>query len=109
MVEYYYKDFESYSEIFLQHAKGMSKLMQILDEEIVNKGLPPVGRSKELFRMVQAITYHVNSAYKEKFDIEEDNEIRFTTYMSQDEILNVVKNTLKEEFNRFLESQNDFK
>ena len=70
MTEYYFEDFESYSEIFRQHAVYMAEMMKALDDEIIGNGLPPVGRAKELFRMTMDLTYHADQSYKKKFNIE---------------------------------------
>ena len=62
--EYYLHDSEAYLELFRTHAKGMANLMRALDDEIIDAALPPVGRSKELFRMTLDLSYQVDRAYK---------------------------------------------
>lgn len=109
MSEYYYKNLESYSEIFKGHAHAISSLMKILDESIIYAGLPPVGRTRDLFRMVFDLLYQVDTAYKEVNKIQEDTSIKFSTFMSQDEIISAMRNALKDEFDRFLETKNDNK
>jgi len=105
MTEYYFEDFESYSEIFRQHAVYMAEMMKTLDDEIIGNGLPPVGRAKELFRMTMDLTYHADQSYKKKFDIEEAD-FKLTTYMSQDEVISSMRTALKDEFDRFLDVSN---
>jgi hypothetical protein len=109
MSEFYYKNLESYSEIFKGHADAVSQLMKILDDSIIDAGLPPVGRTRDLFRMVFDLLYQVDTAYKEENKVEEVSSIKFSTFMSQDEIVNVMRNVFKEEFNSFLETKNESK
>lgn len=107
--EFYYKNLESYSEIFKGHAAAISNLMKILDDSIIHAGLPPVGRTRDLFRMVFDLLYQVDTAYKEENKIQEEISVKFSTFMSQDEIVSAMRNALKEEFNRFMETKNDDK
>ena len=106
--EYYLHDSESYLELFSAHAKGMANLMRALDEEIINAALPPVGRSKELFRMTLDLSYQVDRAYKNKHNIKE-TDIMISTYMRKDELKEDMRNLFVEEFNRFLSIQNNDK
>lgn len=105
MAEYYTENFESYSEIFKQHAIYLSELMKVLDDEIISMGLPPVGRTKELFRMTLDLTIQSDRAYREKHNIDEP-EFKLTTYMSEDEILSSMRTALRDEFERYLETRN---
>jgi len=109
MSEFYYKNLESYSEIFKDHADAISRLMKTLDDAIIHAGLPPVGRTRDLFRMVFDLLYQVDTAYKEENKIQEEINIKFSTFMSQDEIVSAMRNALKDEFDRFLEIKNDNK
>jgi hypothetical protein len=106
--EHYLHDSESYLELFSAHAKGMANLMRALDEEIINAALPPVGRSKELFRMTLDLSYQVDRAYKNKHNIKGPDVI-ISTYMRKDELKEDVRNIFVEEFNRFLSIQNNDK
>lgn len=106
--EYYLHDSESYLELFRAHAKGMANLMRAFDDEIIDAALPPVGRSKELFRMTLDLSYQVDRAYKNKHNIKEPD-FMISTYIRKDELKEDMRNIFVEEFNRFLSAQNDDK
>jgi len=95
-VEFYTENFESYVELFKEHSGYMAELMKILDDEIVSMGLPPVGRTKELFRMTLDLLYHVDEAYKKKHDITEPD-YKVTTYMSEKDVIRAMREAVKEE------------
>ena len=102
MAEYYFENFESYSELFRKHALYVSELMKILDDEIIGMGLPPVGRAKDLFRMTLDLTYPTDRAYKEMMGLKE-NEFKLTTYMDQNEVLDSMRTALRDEFTRYMD------
>jgi hypothetical protein len=99
--EYYVDDFENYAKIFKEHALYAAEFMRILDDEIIGRGLPPVGRTKDLFRMFMDLTYQVDETYKKRNGINAD-EFRLTTYMSADEVYNHMRTAFKEEFDRYM-------
>lgn len=101
MVEYYFENFDSYSEIFSEHALHVAELMKRLDDEIISMGLPPVGRTKDLFRMVLDLNYHVDQTYKQRHNLGEP-EFKLTTYMSKDDVISEMRNLLKEELTRYM-------
>jgi len=102
MAEYYAENFESYSELFRDHAVRFSELMKTLDDEIIGLGLPPVGKSKDLFQMAMDLTYHADRAYKDKY-CPQEAEFKLTTYMSKDEILSSMRTVFTEEFARYMD------
>lgn len=106
--EYYMNDFESYSELFKSHAKSLAKLMKIMDESIIHEDLPPVGRPKDLFRMVMDMSYQVDRAYKRANGIT-DPEYIVSLSTSREQMKEDMKTIFVEEFNRFLSTQNDDK
>lgn len=106
VVEYYYKDFESYAEIFKGHALNIAELMSILNDEFESMGLPPVERTRDLFRMTIDILYQVDNAYKEQNNINSGS-LFSPNFVSKDEMLDSMRTVLKEEFNRFLDISND--
>jgi len=108
MAEYYTQNFESYSEIFKEHAISLAELMKIMDDEIISMGLPPVGRTKDLFRMVLDTSYAVDRDYKAKHHIDEP-EYTVTSFMSKDEIFREMRSALSEEFARYMEHANETK
>jgi hypothetical protein len=101
MIEYYVENFESYSKIFSEHAIHISELMKILDDEVIGMGLPPVGRTKDLFRMVLDLSYQVDQTYKQRHNLEEPL-FKLTTYMDKDEVISEMRNLLKEELTRYM-------
>jgi len=104
MAEYYFENLESYSDLFKNHASSFSELMKILDDEIIGMGLPPVGRTKDLFRMTMDLSFAVDRSYREKHEIED--EFKLTTYMGKEDTVDAMKTVLREEFQRFMETQN---
>ena len=108
MAEYYTENFESYSEIFKEHAIALAELMKIMDDEIISMGLPPVGRTKDLFRMVLDVTFAADRAYKAKHKIEEPD-FNVAAFLGKDEILSSMRTALNEEFTRYLEHANEAK
>ncbi|MGA0128971.1 MAG: hypothetical protein ACO3I1_06760 [Burkholderiales bacterium] len=104
--EYYMSDFESYSELFKAHTEKLAKLMKIMDESIIHADLPPVGRPKDLFRMVLDMSYQVDRAYKKANGIK-DPEYIVALSTSRDQMKEDMKTIFVEEFNRFLSTQND--
>lgn len=105
MTEFYIENFESYSEIFKEHAVAIAELMKIMDDEIIGMGLPPVGRTKDLFRMTMDATFGADRSYRERYKVE-DQSVSITTFMSKDEIFSQMRNALSEEFARYMESTN---
>jgi hypothetical protein len=101
VIEYYFENFESYSGIFSEHALYISELMKLLDDQIISMGLPPVGRTKDLFRMVLDLSYHVDQTYKKRHNLEEPT-FKLTTYMSKDDVISEMRNLLKEELTRYM-------
>jgi hypothetical protein len=71
--------------------------MKILDDEIISMGLPPVGRTKELFRITLDLLYHVDRSYKKKHNLEEE-EYKMTTYMSEKAVISAMRSAVREEF-----------
>lgn len=96
MTEYYIENFESYSELFKENAGYIAELMKILDDEIISMGLPPVGRTKELFRMTLDLLYHVDKSYEKKHGIEAEG-FKVTTYMSEKDVIGAMQSALREE------------
>jgi len=103
--EYYMQNAESYVELFKAHAENLSVLMRTMDDAIINAGLPPVGRSRELFKMVLDLSYQVDRSYKKKHDIKE-NDLILSTYMTKDELKADMRNIFVEEFHRYIDGFN---
>lgn len=104
--EYYLDNPESYSELFESHAEKLVGLMRVMDDQIIMAGLPPVGRPKDLFRMVLDLSYQVDRAYKKKHNIK-DPDFIVSTYMTKDDLKAEMRTIFVEEFNRFLSTQNN--
>lgn len=104
MREYFHKDFDNYSPLFREHAIYFAELMKVLDDEFIGMGHPPAARTRELFRMTQELIYMVDNAYEQKFTPERESNFRFTSFVSQDEILSGVRTMLKEELAHYLGS-----
>lgn len=102
MSKYYQQDAESYIESFKEEVAIQVTFMKILDEEIVGKGLPPVGKTSELFSMVESIGYAADSRHKLKNNIV-DGDYDYMTYFKKEEILTDMRNILKEEVAKFFD------
>jgi hypothetical protein len=105
MSKHYQQDAESYLESFKEEVAAQVALMNILDECIVGKGLPPVGKSSELFSMVESIGYAADSRHKIKNNIVE-NDYNYVTYFKKDDMLTEMRNILKEEVALFFSRYN---
>ena len=100
MSKHYQQDAESYIESFKEEVAIQVAFMKILDEEIVGKGLPPVGKTSELFSMVESIGYAADSRYKLKNNIVE-GDYDYVTYFKKDDMLTEMRNILREEVANF--------
>jgi hypothetical protein len=104
MSKYYQQDFEGFLESFKEEVDAQLAMMKILDEQIIYKDLPPVGRSKELFRMIDTIGYAADHRYKKKNNIVE-NDFDYVTYFKKEDMLTEMRNIFREEVATFF-SQN---
>jgi len=96
MPKYYQQDVESYLESFKEEVAVQVAFMKILDEKIVDNGLPPVGKASELFSMVESIGYAADSRHKIKNNIVE-NDYDYVNYFKRDNMLTEMRNILREE------------
>jgi hypothetical protein len=96
MSKYYQQDFEGFLESFKEEVDAQVAMMKILDEEIICNNLPPVGRSKELFHMLDTICYAADHRYKKKNNIVE-NDFDYATYFKKEDMLTEMRNILREE------------
>ena len=104
MSKYYQQDFEGFLESFKEEVDAQLEMMKILDEQIIYKDLPPVGRTKELFRMIDTLGYAADFRYKKKNNIVE-NDFDYVTYFKKEDMLTEMRNILREEVATFF-SQN---
>ena len=102
MSKYYQENPESYIESFKEEVVAQVVLMKILDEEVAGRGLPPVGRTKELLSMVESIGYSADSRHKAKNNIVE-SDYDYITYFKKDDMLTEMRNILREEVARFFD------
>lgn len=100
MSKYYQQDFEGFLESFKEEVDAQLAMMKILDEQIIYKDLPPVGRTKELFRMIDTIGYAADHRYKKKNNIVE-NDFDYVTYFKKEDMLTEMRNILREEVATF--------
>lgn len=100
MSKYYQQDFEGFLESFKEEVAAQVAMMKILDGEIICNNLPPVGRSKELFRMVDTLGYAADFRYKKKNNIVE-NDFDYVTYFKKEDMLNEMRNILREEVTNY--------
>ena len=100
MSKYYQQDFEGFLESLKEEVAAQVAMMKILDEEIICNNLPPAGRSKELFRMLDTICYAADHRYKKKNNIVE-NDFDYVTYFKKEDMLTEMRNILREEVANF--------
>ena len=100
MSKYYQQDFEGFLESYKQEVAAQVALMKILDGEIICNNLPPVGRTKELFRMVDTIGYAADFRYKKENNIVE-NDFDYVTYFKKEDILTEMRSILREEVTNY--------
>ena len=100
MSKYYQQDFEGFLESFKEEVAAQLAMMKILDDEIICRDLPPVGRTKELFRMIDTIGYAADHRYKKKNNIVE-NDFDYVTYFKKEDMLTEMRNILREEVATF--------
>jgi hypothetical protein len=100
MSKYYQQDFEGFLESFKEEVAAQVAMMKILDGEIICNNLPPVGRSKELFRMVDTLGYAADFRYKKKNNIVE-NDFDYVTYFKKEDMLTEMRNILREEVTNY--------
>jgi len=100
MSKYYQQDFEGFLESFKEEVAAQVAMMKILDGEIICNNLPPVGRTKELFRMIDTIGYAADHRYKKKNNIVE-NDFDYGTYFKKEDMLTEMRNILREEVTNY--------
>ena len=100
MSKYYQQDFEGFLESFKEEVAAQVAMMKILDGEIICNNLPPVGRTKELFRMIDTIGYAADHRYKKKNNIVE-NDFDYVTYFKKEDMLTEMRNILREEVTNY--------
>ena len=100
MSKYYQQDFDGFLESFKEEVDAQLAMMKILDEQIIYKDLPPVGRTRDLFRMIDTIGYAADHRYKKKNNIVE-NDFDYVTYFKKEDMLNEMRNILREEVAAF--------
>ena len=98
MSKYCQQDFEGFLESYKQEVAAQVALMKILDGEIICNNLPPVGRTKELFRMVDTLGYAADFRYKKENNIVENDCV---TYVKKDDILTEMRSILREEVTNY--------
>ena len=80
--------------------------MAMLDRTIIHSNLPPVGKTKDLFDMVDAMLYAVERRYKKKNLIVEEDDGCFT-YLKKAELIDSMKTVLQEEVARHFAQGSD--
>ena len=95
---------DSYYECYEEEVAHVTKLMAALDRALIHSNLPPVGKTKELFDMVDAMMYAVENRYKKKNDVPDKyDEGNYVTYFKKDELVNSMKTMLQEEVTRYFD------
>ena len=101
MNAYLFENPDSYYECYKEQVEHVTKMMVILDGTIIQSNLPPVGKTKDLFDMVNAMLYAVEKRYKKKNGIAEDDDD--FVYFGKDDMLASMKTLLQEEVTRYFD------
>jgi hypothetical protein len=105
-MNYYHLDNpDSYRECYEAEIKHCVNLMAMLDRAIIHSNLPPVGKTKDLFDMVDTMLYSVEKRYKKEHNIEEKDPGLFFSSTTEDKLIDSMKTVLQEEVARYF-SQN---
>ena len=99
MSNFYYKDYENYFDLFIEHAEKIAELMSQLNHQIVDFGMAPLASDK-LFQMTIDLLYYVDNSYKEKNKI--TNKCESFVFKQTDEMLDSMRSLLKEELDRYM-------
>jgi len=106
-MNYYYLDNpDDYYACYGEEIAHYGKLMSTLDTVLINSNLPPVGKTKDLFDMVDAMLYAVEKRYKKKNLIVEEDDGCFT-YLKKEELIDSMKTVLQEEVARHFAQGSD--
>jgi hypothetical protein len=104
MSKYHQQDLKGFLEAYQEEVDAQVKLLKILDNEIICADLPPVGRTRDLFRILETIKYDADARYKKKNSIVE-NDFDYVTYFKKEDMLTEMRSILREEVSMFF-SQN---
>jgi hypothetical protein len=97
-MNYYHIDNpDSYHECYKAEIEHYAELMSTLDRAIIHSNLPPVGKTKDLFDMVDALLYIVEKRYKKEHNIEEEDRGLFFSDVTEDKLIDRMRTMLKEE------------
>jgi hypothetical protein len=97
-MNYYHLDNpDSYRECYEAEIKHCANLMAMLDRAIIHSNLPPVGKTKDLFDMVDAMLYSVEKRYKKEHNIEEEDRGLYFSDVTEGKLIDNMKNMLREE------------
>jgi len=99
MADFYYKDYDDYFDIFVEHSKKIAELMSQLNYQITEFDLPPVA-SQELFRMTLDLLFYVDNSYKQEKDISDKYDL--LAFPTTNELLDSMRSLLKTELDRYL-------
>ena len=103
-MNYYHLDNpDAYYECFDKEVKHFAKLMSTLDNALIHSNLPPVGKTKDLFDMVETMLYSVEKRYKKEHNLEEEDNGLFFSSTTEDRLINSMKTVLQEEVTRYFD------
>lgn len=101
MNAFHFDNPDSYYECYKEQVEHVTKMMVILDGTIIQSNLPPVGKTKELFDMVNDMLYAVEKRYKKKNNIPEDD--GDFVYFGKNDMLDSMRTLLQEEVTRYFD------
>jgi len=102
MSTYHLDNPDSYYECYQEEIEHVTKLMVALDRALIHSNLPPVGKTKELFDMVDNMAYDVEKRYKKKNGIDNDDVDSFS-YFKKDDLMDSMRTVLQEEVTRYFD------
>jgi len=101
MSNYHLDNPDSYYECYQEEIEHVTKLMVALDRALIHSNLPPVGKTKELFDMVDNMAYDVEKRYKKKHGMVEEEDA--FTYLRKDDWIDSMRTVLQEEVTRYFD------
>ena len=95
---YHFSDPDGYYNVYKREVDYCINLMVTLDRALIHSNLPPVGKTKDLFDMVEALSYSTYRRYEKENGIEKGRDD--VLFMSNEKLVDKMKTMLQEEVAR---------
>lgn len=98
-------DFPVYSGLFKTQSARTVELMRILSEQIETDLPTAYISAKDLYSMVDEMSYKIDREYKKQKNIVDPEDSPIVTYLSRASMVDEMRNLFREEFKRYLDGQ----